>query len=188
MTPVDDLAKSLDATEPLVASVRDEQWTAPTPCTEWNVRELLGHLVSGNVVFTRLMRGEAATPEQARPADPLGDDPAAAYRASTQEMIAAFRQPGATEQTITMAMGTLPGSVAVQIRLVETLAHGWDLARATGQTASYPEDLVEQVLTFTRDRLSQMPPGMNPFGPAQPVADDAPALDRLVAALGRSVD
>lgn len=46
MTPVDDLAKSV------------EQWTAPTPCTEWNVRELLTHLVSGNVVFARLLRGE----------------------------------------------------------------------------------------------------------------------------------
>jgi uncharacterized protein (TIGR03086 family) len=46
--PVDELAQALRGTEQLVAAVRDEQWTRPTPCTDWKVRDLVNHLVGGN--------------------------------------------------------------------------------------------------------------------------------------------
>jgi uncharacterized protein (TIGR03083 family) len=59
MASIDEPAQVLDATERLVAAVRDEQWSGPTPCAEWNVRDLLGHLVGGNVVFARLVRSVA---------------------------------------------------------------------------------------------------------------------------------
>jgi uncharacterized protein (TIGR03086 family) len=187
MTQLDELAQVLDATGMLVAAVRDEQWSDPTPCSEWNVRELLGHLVGGNVMFARLVRGDAASFEEARPADPLGGDPPAAYRAAAEEVLAAFRRPGALERTVTVPFGSVPGAVAVRLRVIESLVHGWDLARATGQEARYPDDLVERELKFTLGALGDIPPTRRPFGPPQPVADDAPAIDRLVAHLGRSV-
>ena len=63
--------------------------------------------------------------------------------------------------------------------------HGWDLARATGQPAEFPDDLPERELTFTRGKLADLPPDRRPFAPPRPVADDAPAIDRLAACLGR---
>jgi uncharacterized protein (TIGR03086 family) len=187
MTSIDELAQVLDATERLVAAVRDEQWSGPTPCAEWNVRALLGHLVGGNVMFARLIRGDAASPEEARPTDPLGGDPLSAYRASAEELLAACRLPGALERVITVPFGTVPGAVAVHLRLVETLVHGWDLARATGQAVEYPDDLVQREMEFTLGALGNIPPERSPFAPPQPVSDDAPVIDRLVARLGRSV-
>lgn len=59
---------------------------------------------------------------------------------------------------------------------------------ATGQRAQFPADLAEASLAFTRPMLAQIPAGRTPFGPAQAVSDDAPAIDRLVACLGRRVD
>ncbi|MGH3515743.1 MAG: hypothetical protein ACRDRB_26280 [Pseudonocardiaceae bacterium] len=79
-----------------------------------------------------------------------------------------------------MAMG-------IQAAIVDLLAHGWDLAQATGQPAELPEDLAEQALTFARIQLSTMP-RTGRFGPAQTISDRAPAVDRLVAFLGRPVD
>jgi uncharacterized protein (TIGR03086 family) len=184
MAPIDDLAQVLDATERLVAAVRDEQWSGSTPCTDWNVRDLLGHLVGGNVMFARLLRGDAG---DARPAEPLGDDPLAAYRAAADELLAACRLPGAMERTLTVPFGSVPGAVAVHLRLVETLVHGWDLARATGQAVDYPDELVERELEFTLGALGNIPPERRPFAPPQQVPGDAPAIDRLVARLGRSV-
>jgi uncharacterized protein (TIGR03086 family) len=73
----------------------------------------------------------------------------------------------------------------VHLRTVETLVHGWDLARAVGRPAPFPEELAEGELAFSRDLLDRLPAGRTPFGPPQPVADDAPALDRLAALLGR---
>ena len=45
------LEASLSIAEGLVAAIRAEQWTAPTPCSEWDVRALVGHVVSGNQLF-----------------------------------------------------------------------------------------------------------------------------------------
>jgi uncharacterized protein (TIGR03086 family) len=171
--------------EQLIAGVRDEQWGAPTPCTDWNVRNLVNHVARGNRLFATALRGEPPPP--AEPADVLGDDPVAAYRAASAEMLDALRQPGAMQGTVTVPFGTVPAGVAVHLRNTELLVHGWDLARATGQAVEFPNDVVEQEMQFSRGALSQIPPGRTPFGPSRPVPQDAPAIDRLAALLGRQV-
>lgn len=177
------LARSLSAVGDLVGGIRDDQWPAPTPCTEWTVRDLVNHLVVANLVFVANLCDR--TPPE-RGADHLGDDPVAAYRDSGAALQAAFDQPGVTERTYRTPIGTLPGAELLQLRVTDLLVHGWDLAQATGQPADLPEDLAEQVLTFSLAALADVP-REGRFGPAQPVAADAPAIERLVACLGRSV-
>jgi uncharacterized protein (TIGR03086 family) len=180
----DQVARALDATGRLVAAVREDQWTAPTGCPGWSVRDLLGHLVGGNRAFAALAAGQA--PSGA--ADPLGDDPVAAYRESGEALCAAFTRPGVLDEVFPVPAGALPGAVVLHLRLTEVLVHGWDLARATAQpTSGLPDDLAEQELAFSRVQLARMPPDRRPFAPSQPVADDAPAIDRLAALLGRPV-
>ena len=189
--PVDDLATILGVVGDLVAAVRPDQWDAPTPCPEWHVRELVAHLVIGHDLFTGILRGEAAVgPGGLDPKnrDVLGDDPAGAYRRATAGLLAAFRRPGALERIVEVPAGAVPGIAAVHLRAVEELVHGWDLARAIGGQVRFPEGIVERELEFSRGKLAELPPDRRPFGPPQPVPDDAPPLDRLVALLGRSVD
>jgi uncharacterized protein (TIGR03086 family) len=102
-------------------------------------------------------------------------------------MLAAFRQPGALGRIVTVPFGKVPGIVALNLRVTEALVHGWDLAMATSQPARFPADLAEEALVFCRDKLGDVPPDRRPFAPPQPVADDAPAIDRLAACLGRDV-
>jgi uncharacterized protein (TIGR03086 family) len=148
------------------------------------VRELLNHLVGGNLAFAAILTGH--TPPD-RASEHLGDDPATAYRQVSAALLAAFAQPGALETVITVPIGTVPGIVALHLRITESLVHGWDLARATNQpTHRLPDDLAEQELAFTRRQLPQLPPDRRPFADPQPAPDDAPALDRLVALLGRT--
>jgi uncharacterized protein (TIGR03086 family) len=90
------------------------------------------------------------------------------------------------ERMVTVPAGTVPGAVALHLRLTELLVHGWDLARATGQpTTGLPEDLAEQELAFSQVQLGRIPPDRSPFAPPQPADDAAPAVDRLAALLGR---
>jgi len=91
------------------------------------------------------------------------------------------------DRVVTVPFGSVPGAVALQLRLVENLVHGWDLARATGQQARHDDQVAEAALVFTHARLADVPAGRTPFGPPQPVAEDGQALDRLAAALGRRV-
>lgn len=179
--PTDDLARALRATGALVAAVRDDQWTAPTGCPGWSVRDLLDHLATGGQALAAALRGQEAP-------DLSGQDPVSAYRASAQALQAAFDEPGALERVVTVPAGTVPGAVALHLRLTELLVHGWDLARATGQpTTGLPEDLAERELAFSRVQLGRIPPDRRPFAPSQPVDDGAPAVDRLAALLGRPV-
>jgi uncharacterized protein (TIGR03086 family) len=186
------LDTALDGTGQLVGAVTAEQWDLPTPCADWTVRQLVNHLVGGNRLFIRVLRGEPLPPPdqlgRRGSEDQLGNDPATAFRSSAHELLEAVRTPGVLERTYTVPAGTLPGPAVVHLRTVETLVHGWDLARATGQRVPFPDELAQQELTFSRDLLGRLPEGRQPFGPSRPVADDAPAVDRLAALLGRSPD
>ena len=180
------LSHALDFADQLIAAVQDGQWAGPTPCAGWSVRDLVTHVVAGNSLFAAALRGGQP------PAAPQGTVmPDAgllnAYRDSAAGLLGAFREPGALDVMVTVPFGTVPGVVALHLRITELLVHGWDLARATGQPASAPAGLAEQELAFSRGKLSGIPPGRRPFGPPQPVAALAPAIDQLAALLGRDV-
>jgi uncharacterized protein (TIGR03086 family) len=194
--PVDQLRVAIDATGLLISAVRDDQWAAPTPCPEWTVRDLVGHMVTSNYAFVRILGGTAPEPPaRTVPEAPGGaaDSPQQdaglvdAYRDSAAALVGAFRQPGVLDRVHAVPIGPLPGIAALHLRITEVLVHGWDLARATGQDAVFPEDLAEQELAFSRSKLGDIPAGRTPFAPPQPVPGDAPAIDRLVALLGRDV-
>lgn len=181
-SPVDQLSLALDATGAVIARIGPEQWIAPTPCAGWSVADLVSHLVTGNHAFAASVGGGPP------PAASLPDsDLAGAYLDSAASVLSAFAQPGALERVVTVPFGTVPGMVALHLRITEVLVHGWDLARATGQPAELPEDLAEAELSFNRPRLADIPADRRPFAPPQPVAAEAPAIDRLAACLGRAV-
>jgi uncharacterized protein (TIGR03086 family) len=180
---VEQLSRILDVTGQLIAGVRDEQWARPTPCSEWNVRDLVSHLVTGNRLFTGIL----TRTQPAGPPDP-GNPPASlvrAYQDSAPELAAAFGRPGVLDEVFTVPFGTVPGAVALHLRLTEILVHGWDVARATGQPADFPVDVTEQELAFSRPMVGQIPPDRYPFAPSLPAGAGAPAIDRLAALLGR---
>ena len=131
----------------------------------------------------RRAAGRAAAPPRPS-ADHVEDDPVRAFRDSAAALLAAFGRPGVLERTYHGPLGTATGADRLQIRLYDLLAHGWDLAQATGQPAGLPDDLAEQSLAFVRTQLTeQARPGR--FGPAQIAAEQASAIERLVAFLGR---
>jgi uncharacterized protein (TIGR03086 family) len=181
MPSVDDLGRALGAVGDLIAGIRPEQWSAPTPCDEWNVHRVVDHLAGMNKVFVALLAGERPP---RRAGDQPSEDPVATYKESAAALYAAFDQPGVLERTYSGPLGDATGAERLQIRMYDLLAHGWDLARATGQPVDLPADLAAQSLAFVRTQVSdESRPGR--FLPPQPVTDEAPAIERLVAYLGR---
>ncbi|WP_203737739.1 hypothetical protein [Actinoplanes italicus] len=82
--------------------------------------------------------------------------------------------------------GSFPGSVVVDMLLIEAVTHGWDLARAIGRPWQPDEATAARALAFYRATIKPQwrGPGMA-FGYEVPVADDAPMIDRVVAFSGR---
>ena len=182
---VEQLGCAFEAVARLIENIGADQWSAPTPCTDWTVRQVVNHLIGMNRVFVALLAGEPPPP---RPSEGhVEDDSVGAYCGSAAALQAAFGRPGVLERSYHGPLGTATGAERLQIRLYDLLAHGWDLAQATEQSLVLPDDLVEQSLAFAQIQLTeQARPGR--FGPAQMVARQAPAIERLVAFLGRPVN
>src|SRR4029079_19024362 len=89
---------ALDATREVVAGIRDDDWTRPTPCADWDVRALLNHLVAGNWWASRLASGatidEVGTDYDG---DVLSPSPLGEYHESAVAAARAFDAPGAME-------------------------------------------------------------------------------------------
>ncbi|WP_246258265.1 TIGR03086 family metal-binding protein [Amycolatopsis anabasis] len=124
-------------------AVRSGQWSWPTPCTEWNVRQLVNHMARGNLSYLHLLRGgTSADFLRLRDADALGADPLAAYTRSARECAEAFAEPGALGRVLDYPLGRVPGYQALAVRTTDSAIHTWDLARATGDDDTLDAGLV----------------------------------------------
>ena len=170
------------AADAAIAAVRPEQLDAPTPCTEWTVRQLLNHVVGGNKAFASMQTGGGPVD---RTADHLGDDPVAAFRTSVARLRDVFAADGALEKTVVGPFGEVPGAFLVTMRVNEMMVHGWDVAKATGQHYVCNPVVAERAREVSAALLAQVPAGRSPFAPPVTVEDSAPAIDRLVGLLGR---
>ena len=170
----------------LAAGVRDDQLDAPTPCADTPVAALLDHLVGLSLAFRLAAEKRSEPPPPAASADALVPDWRERLPRQLDELVAAWRAPEAWEGMTEVGGVTMPAPQIAVVGLDELLVHGWDLAAATGQEFRVADADAEACLGFVDQvngggRVS--PPGL--FGPAVPVPDDAPVLDRLLALTGR---
>ena len=177
--------QALEHTRKYVAGVQEGKWHGPTPDEEWDVHQLVNHIVSGNFWVTPLVEGKTIGEVGSRyDGDLLGDDPVAAYQQSAKEAAAAFNAPGAMAAPCAVSYGPVPGEIYAGHRFVDVLIHGWDLAKATGQDTTLPADLVEacfEVVEPQKDLLAAS--GM--FGSDVKVPAGADRQTQLLAELGR---
>lgn len=177
---LDDLARVADG-------VREEQRTNPTPCADFDVAALTGHIVGWLESFSGGFSsedGECTSSDVSGVRVPTGEA-ASRIRAASKTMTDAVRD-GAAERPLSIGGAGMPGDMALSMILGEYLVHGWDLATATGQQWSPDEDAAESARAFLTTMVppdSRGPGGM--FGPEVEVPDSASALDRLVGFAGR---
>ena len=169
----------------VLVGISGDQFGRATPCPEWTVVDLVVHVVSGNVKYTAIARGNDWG--RGMPQVDLGADPFAVYRDTAATMLQAWQQPGALDREIELPRGRGRAELALYIHLGETLVHAWDLAKATGQQVVVDDEVVEASLAQYRSWLPPQRPEGTPFSAAQPIAEDAAPIDRLAAYLGRDV-
>lgn len=167
----------------VLGNVTQEHMSLPTVNDEWDVRTLINHIVLGNAWAAENVRtGNAPRPS----GDLIGDrNPMDAYTESANAMIAAFREPGALQRTVTMPFGEFPAAGLAAFLFTDLLSHAWDLAEATDQNCDLAPDLCEAALTMSRQRLDGRDRSELPFKDEVLISAGAPAADRLAAYLGK---
>jgi uncharacterized protein (TIGR03086 family) len=179
----------LTKTASLVDAVPSEAWDRPTPCADYDVRALLGHMVGWAEAFAVAASG--SVPSGSVPSgDPNavagGADSAARFRAAAAQIVDGFAVHG-VDRTVQLGPGReIPASMLVTLTATEFLAHGCDLARGAGLAVPYSDD--EAAVALARAEQTMKPEFRGegkPFGEIVPVGPGAPAIDRFLGFVGR---
>jgi uncharacterized protein (TIGR03086 family) len=168
-----------------VHEVGADQWGCPTPCRDWEVRNLVNHLVAEQLWVPPLLAGKRIADLGAGFAagDVLGADPVAAWDAAAEATLAAFAEPGALERTVHLSYADRPGEEYVREMLFDLVVHSWDLARGISADDTLDPDLVEAVYAQIEPDTDLASSGL--FDAPVPVPDDAGEQARLIAFTGR---
>jgi len=179
------LEQAIAVTRGVLANVTPAQLGDPTPCESWDVAALINHIVGAHHFFLAGLSGKPP----AASADYAAGDFVAAYDEVSAGVLAAFGADGVMERMITMPFGEMPGAAVLGLAMTDTFQHGWDLAKATGQSTDLAPELAAALLDRAKAMISPAfrgPEGA-PFGAEQVAPDGASAADQLAAFLGRSV-
>ena len=165
-----------------IHNVKPDQLSDATPCSEFDVKALLNHVLGGMSMLTQAAQGEKA---QMPEGDLVGDgtDVAERYDAARTKLLDAISDPAVFDKTWGMPFGDLPGKMMAGIAFMEHTTHAWDVRKATGQDTELPADIVAECDSVVRpmDAMLRMP---GVCGPAIET-DSASETDKLMAFLGR---
>ena len=169
----------------LVHKVGADQWNAPTPCSDWDVRALVNHLAYEARWVPPLLKGETIEQVGSRfDGDLLGSDPQTSFDDALDGARTAITAPGALEQTVHLSYGDTPAAGYLAQLTGDFLVHSWDLARGIGADDTLDPDLVAWADAETRPNAAMLAQS-GLFDPPVDVADDADAQTKLLALFGR---
>lgn len=179
----------LDELEPLLGQVASgitpADLDARTPCANFAVRGVLGHMIGGATQFAAAFRGESPPVVPDDVAE--GADVVARAGNALAGLMGAIRAPGALDRTVASPFGEMPGDAFARLVVLDGLVHGWDLATATGQTYEPSDALVAEVDAFARQAIApEMRDGDTFAGAVEPPAGATP-IEQLAAFTGRSI-
>ena len=175
--PIELYRSAAQGTRRTLLGVKPEQMNDSTPCSEWNVKALMDHIVGGTGFVQSVL---AST----KPSAPASSEPVAAYDAGVASVVEAASKPGLLERNLTTPFGEMPGGAFLMSGFMDTMVHGWDLAKATGQDTALDPKLVEVCYTAFVPQAEGLRAG-GATGPEVSVAESASTQDKLLGILGR---
>lgn len=168
-----------------VHAIADDQWSSSTPCTEWNVRDLVNHIVNEDKWVAPLIAGKTiADVGDGLDGDLLGDDPKGAWDDAREEALSAVEQPDALGRTVHLSFGDTAAEAYIAQLAVDHAIHAWDVARATGGDEGIDTDLVEFAYRELEPQVAAWREA-GAFADEVEVPGDADRLTQLLAMTGR---
>ncbi|PRX50371.1 uncharacterized protein (TIGR03086 family) [Prauserella shujinwangii] len=155
----------------------------PTPCRDWDLGSLLGHLDDSLLALTEAV-DLGRVPLARAPEEPAGPaHPVVVVRRRARSLLGAWA--GAAGPDPVEIGGTrLAAAVVSAAGAVEIAVHGWDVATACGEDRSLPPALAADLLGFARLLVSEDDRPVRFAAPVDPPPRASPA-DLLLAYLGR---
>jgi uncharacterized protein (TIGR03086 family) len=185
MQPIEVVEAAIAQTRPIVAAISPDQYDHATPCTDWDVRALLNHLLGALTMWRGLPSGDADM--SALAAEYTGGDVSQSYDEIAGATLDAWRADGVVDNPVQFPGSEMPGAFAARMLAGDVLLHGWDLAQATGQTVAWNQALAADILDWQGEAARRFPPEMraHAFAPEVETPPGADAMTRLLCVSGR---
>lgn len=180
------LAQTQKMAADLIDQVTADQFELPTPCANWNVGQLIDHLVGGQHWARSGVAGEPMT--ETGDGSSQGDFKAA-FADASKRCLDAFSEDGALDRTVNPGFGDMPATALLGLAITDTFTHSWDLATAIGQDNNLAPQMAEQLLAASRHSIRPefRTEDGSLFLPEQQAPADANPATQLAAFLGRKV-
>lgn len=176
---------ALDEVDRHVQAIAADQWSNPTPCTEWDLRALVDHLVYETLWVPDLVAGATLAEVGSRyEGDRLGGHPTGAWEAAK-----AAAGDGVRSSPLDVPVHTSGGVLTADEYLTQMLfdasIHGWDVAQSIGVEHSIPDDVARDLHDwFAPQAAGWVEAGI--LAPPVEVAEDADPSTHLIALSGRN--
>lgn len=158
-----------------------DAWAAPTPCSEWNAKQLLEHQCAVlNGVATIAQTGQMARPT----ASPDGDDPVATWNACRNKLLSSLDTQGVLSQKGPFWFDSADVDELVAAVTWDPATHAWDLATAVGIDHGLDPALIETLIR----RVAPVASMLSETGRTAPALESPPDADQLhiyLALVGR---
>jgi uncharacterized protein (TIGR03086 family) len=180
-----EMTDAADAAALTVAHVDAGQFGQPTPCTEWDVRALLNHLILWTSYSLEARAQGEAVGQDLMDRDFTADPGFAAdYQAQLDRALTAWADPATWERSLDVMGSPMPSADVAALNIAEMVLHGWDLAAATGQAYTVSERAAAAAMRAV-EANAELFRQYKGFADAVEVPPSAPALDRVLALSGR---
>ena len=181
------LAGAITYTLGACVQVAPGEMALPTPCADWDLRALLGHLAASMADLEAALRTGHLDLDPDPPGDPVipdpdGDDPVELLRDRAANLLFACYSHHGPDRFVLVGGLPLPAEIVACTGAVEIAVHGWDVCVARGRGNPIPSALAVRMLRLS-PLLVTGREGL--FGTPVQVPVQASPGDHLVAYLGR---
>jgi uncharacterized protein (TIGR03086 family) len=169
----------------VVYGVSNDQLSAATPCTDWDLRALLNHMILWTAYSAERRARDEQVPDELMTKDFVGEPGYAAdYAAQLHNAVAAWSDPAAWQRNLNVMGTATPAADVAALLIAEMVLHGWDAAKASGQDYACHDDVAAAVLGAV-EANAELFRQYQGFADPIPVPASAPVLDRALALSGR---
>ena len=175
---LDSAEATLGVLQHVLHTVASDDMSRQTPCTEFDVSQLTGHLLKSITALGGMVSAEFPEPDQ-------NDSLERRVVGAARPALDAWRRHG-LDGNVPFGNGEMPATGACAILSLEFLVHAWDYATAVGHDVEAPEPLAEYVLSLAHQVIQPEQRSRAGFDDPVEVPADANALDQLIAFTGRN--
>lgn len=187
MQAQDIFAKAVQNATSCIKHLRFEQLANATPCSEWDLRALLNHMVYELLWVPEIVRGKTVQEIGDRyEGDVLRSDPKSAWQHAADAALVAVH--GANDKaTAHLSYGEVPLMDYIKEVGGDQLIHAWDVGQSLHATLIFEEELVKAIYDEMLPKQSELA-ASGLYAPAIESDKNASLQEKLLNLAGRQIN